>query len=478
MNPQTDPFHSEKHDGPPALPGDFTAFGILLGAQFLDRLTYYGMRSILVLFMIEKLGFTSEATFAYYGIFTALTYISVLIGGIIADQWLGRRLAMVAGAAACGAGYLLLMVPGPAWLEYGLGLAALGTGLFKSAHAAYLGSTLPSSGFTLLGGYVSNYMAINFGALFASLGLAALATAAGAYVVFALVAVLALGNAGMLQYLRREGLLPPDPGQRTLIRRGPSEFASLAASVMVPLVALFLLAMRNVREEWISTDTMTQILSAIFFYGAVAYAIWRSFASRHLIAVPVIVLLGIASMFWWSAYEVQSMPLAEGIRLRSGLSVTLSHLVNPITLLVSGLLFATWAFRRKGGKLIQAGFGMLALAVTGAALTYVLIYLLLGSSGGGIFLILAATLLSLAELLIAPVLMTLVYRLADPATRATMFGIYFFGFGIANFISMSLNRGDYSNPSILRPTQLAMLGAALLLGMAYAVWRTTARRLP
>ncbi|MGH6996306.1 MAG: hypothetical protein ACREES_11450, partial [Stellaceae bacterium] len=87
------------------------AFSTIFLIELWERFGYYGMAALLVLFMVEKIGFGDTQANLVWGAFTALVYAAPAIGGWIGDNVLGTRRTMPIGAAILGIGYLLLAVP-------------------------------------------------------------------------------------------------------------------------------------------------------------------------------------------------------------------------------------------------------------------------------------------------------------------------------------------------------------------------------
>ncbi len=107
------------------------AFLVLFFMEVWERFGYYGMASLLVLYMVQQSHFTDSHADIIWGAFSALVYSMPMLGGYLGDRVLGLRRTMVFGAATLGVGYLLLSVPTDAALFPAMGLIALGNGLFK-----------------------------------------------------------------------------------------------------------------------------------------------------------------------------------------------------------------------------------------------------------------------------------------------------------------------------------------------------------
>jgi len=85
---------------------------ILFSAEMWERFSYYGMRNILIFYLTQHLLFDDELASAQYGSYTSLVYLLPLIGGMIADRWLGTRKAVAFGALLLVAGHLMMAVEG------------------------------------------------------------------------------------------------------------------------------------------------------------------------------------------------------------------------------------------------------------------------------------------------------------------------------------------------------------------------------
>ena len=142
---------------------------MLFFTELWERLAYYGMRGLLILYLIDTatggLGWELESASRLYGWFTGLVYLTPVLGGWLADRYLGTSRSLVIGGSASSLGYFVLAL-GRDWSFYaGLALIVLGTGFFKPNGYTMVGQLYPpgdprrDSGFTLY------YMAINLGAL-------------------------------------------------------------------------------------------------------------------------------------------------------------------------------------------------------------------------------------------------------------------------------------------------------------------------
>ena len=142
---------------------------MLFFTELWERLAYYGMRGLLILYLIDTttggLGWTQESASRLYGWFTGLVYLTPVLGGWLADRYLGTRRSLAIGGATLSVGYFTLAL-GPGWSFYtGLGLIVLGTGFFKPNGYTMVGQLYGAADPRRDPGFTIYYMAINLGAL-------------------------------------------------------------------------------------------------------------------------------------------------------------------------------------------------------------------------------------------------------------------------------------------------------------------------
>ncbi|GAA0722275.1 hypothetical protein GCM10009105_33330 [Dokdonella soli] len=117
-----------------AHPSQTRSFSTIFLIELWERFGYYGMAALLVLFMVQKVGFADTQANLVWGAFTALVYAAPAIGGWVGDKILGTRRTMPIGAAILAIGYLLLAIPSEnLYLLYcSMGVIVVGNGLFKA----------------------------------------------------------------------------------------------------------------------------------------------------------------------------------------------------------------------------------------------------------------------------------------------------------------------------------------------------------
>ncbi|MEJ2513929.1 MAG: peptide MFS transporter [Gammaproteobacteria bacterium] len=167
---------------------------LLFGTELWERFSYYAMRAILVLYLVDQvqsqgghgLGWTNADALRLYAWFTGLVYITPLIGGWLADNYLGQRKAILLGGAFMAAGQFLLgtphaWVPGMEETVFYLGLAVLiaGNGLFKPNISTMVGDLYEEGDHRRDGAFTIFYMGINIGAFLSGIVVGSVVAAYG-----------------------------------------------------------------------------------------------------------------------------------------------------------------------------------------------------------------------------------------------------------------------------------------------------------
>jgi POT family proton-dependent oligopeptide transporter len=149
----------------PTFLGQPTGLFMLFFAEMWERFSYYGMRALLVFYMIKGfLRYEDGEAYAVYGAYTALVYLTPFFGGMIADRLLGQRRAVVLGGLLMAAGHLLMTVETPFGFYTALALLISGNGFFKPNISTIVGTLYPEGSSKRDAGFTIFYMGINLGA--------------------------------------------------------------------------------------------------------------------------------------------------------------------------------------------------------------------------------------------------------------------------------------------------------------------------
>jgi proton-dependent oligopeptide transporter, POT family len=148
--------------------------GPLFFTELWERFSYYGMRSILILYMTSTaaqggLGFDVKTASSLYGWYTMAVYITAVPGGWIADYVTGARLAVFLGGIIIACGHFSMVFHSMTTFYLGMALIAIGTGLLKPNISVMVGKLYPRNDARRDSGFSIFYMGINIGALLAPL---------------------------------------------------------------------------------------------------------------------------------------------------------------------------------------------------------------------------------------------------------------------------------------------------------------------
>src|SRR5690348_9239584 len=136
----------------------------LFFTEMWERFSYYGMRAFLILNMVHALGFNDVRAGSVYGTYTAGVWAAAIVGGIIADRWLGQYKSVLIGGIIIALGHFTLAFHPLPFFYSGLALIVIGTGLLKPNVSGIVGSLYERNDARRDAGFSIFYMGINLGA--------------------------------------------------------------------------------------------------------------------------------------------------------------------------------------------------------------------------------------------------------------------------------------------------------------------------
>lgn len=134
-------------------------------AELLERFAYYGLRSIVFLYILHEFNLTDGEPALYHSMFISLTALLTIPAGILGDRWISKNLVMLIGLLICALGCFVLLIPAKLALISGILLVATGSGLFKPNMLSGLSAAFQNKRRYLDGAYSILYAVINIGAL-------------------------------------------------------------------------------------------------------------------------------------------------------------------------------------------------------------------------------------------------------------------------------------------------------------------------
>jgi POT family proton-dependent oligopeptide transporter len=451
---------SEKPAGHP--PGLYTLFF----TEMWERLSFYGMRALLVLFMADKvaeggLGMTDETANAIYGLYTASAWLACLPGGWIADRLLGAQRAVWYGGLLITAGHFVLGIPAKPTFFLGLALVALGTGLLKPNVSTLVGQLYPEGGARRDAGFSIFYMGINLGAFIGPLVCSYLGEQINWHLGFT---VAGFGMAaGLVQYrltrhnLGDAGLVPPQPS-RTVVR----DWLLVAGMLLVlGLLAagVYLTQVDPVMVAWRMVGLLAGI-AAVYFAWAWFFAGLDRVERGRLVVIGVLFL---AAMLFWAGFEQAGSSLNLFAERHTVRTVAIAQRefevpagwfqsINAIYIIMFAPMFAAlWVglARRNVAPSLTAkmAWGLLLLA-----LGFVVMYFgaRQATTAGKVWphwLIATYLIHTFGELCLSPVGLSAVTKLAPPRLVGQMMGIWFLGTSLGNLVA-GLLAGNVSGDNV------------------------------
>ncbi len=367
---------------------------VLFTTQMWAEFSFFGLQALLVYYMTKHLGFSQSKSSLIYGAYGAAAFFSPFFGGLIADRWLGRTASVVIGGVMMMCGHFSMAFE--SLLFPALALVALGNGLFIPPLATQVGSLYADDDPRKSYAYSAYYMGINLGGLLAPLVCGTLGELYGWHWGFGAAGVgMGLGLIVYVSFLKQ---LPPEPrsqrrDQGHSIGGMPIDRAKLRTLfLIVAMVVLFRVGYEqsgNVIALWVAdrTDRSAMVLGS----SALIPATWFQSINPLLI----IVLTPLLIRFW------------KARRSRE----TVAHLL-----------------RRMSFGCVLAGLAMLVMVV---AASYS------GPDGDRVtfwWTVGYFVLLTLGELFVIPVGLTLVETLSPAAFAATAMGAWY----IAKFLGSLL----------------------------------------
>jgi POT family proton-dependent oligopeptide transporter len=298
-------------DGSRTFFGHPSALATLFFTEMWERFTFYGMRALLVLFLVDAVanggyGLDDRTATAIYGLYTASVFMAALPGGWIADRLIGAQRAVIAGGVFMIAGNLLLSTPGPPQLFFaGLVVIVIGVGLLKPSVSTLVADLYPEGGGRRDAGFTIFYMGINTGAFIGPLIAGWLAARFGWRIGF-LAAAIGM-PLGLLQFWlarQRLGIAGAKPHRNDGGAGLKRDWLRLAAAVVVLALLMFALL-----TGMIAVDPAPLAKSAAYVLVGMAVLYFAYlFTGAGLNPVErgrmiVVLVMFVACALFWSGFE-------------------------------------------------------------------------------------------------------------------------------------------------------------------------------
>jgi POT family proton-dependent oligopeptide transporter len=435
----------------------------LFMTEFFERFTYYGMRAMLVLFLIAAMddknpgfGIGREAAGSIYGLYTGAVYLLSLPGGWIADRLIGQRRAVFYGGIAIMLGNFTLALPGGPTLFYiGLLIIAIGVGLLKPNISAIVGALYDQrpaaqrdAGFSIF------YMGINLGALIAPFIAGTIGETwnwRGGFFCAGLFMGLGLVQYRMTEHYLGEAGLHPAPSDAATHARNWRNLA-IACGAAILLIALLAAGVINATVAQLAKAAgwLMSVIGIVYFAAVILFG---GLTTDERKRVGVIAIFFLCAAMFWAGFEQAATTFnlfAQDFTDRSLLGgsfedgahpATWYQSANPIFVVLLAPFFAwLWVFLAKrnldpsapakfGLGLVQLGIGFIVMMLAAK---------LVLSSGGQVgpqWLLMTYLVHTMGELCLSPVGLSNVTRLSPPRFVGQMMGTWFLGAALGNLLA-------------------------------------------
>ena len=418
---------------------------LLFFAEMWERFSFYGMKALLLAYMVTQLKFDEPKGYAILGSYAALVYTMPMIGGMMADRFLGYRRAVMFGGIMMSIGHFILAIPQEWSFFYGMAFIICGNGFFKPNISSLVGTLYSNNDPRKDSAFSLFYMGINIGA--------ALGGLICGYVGQRINWHYGFGLAGVFMII---GLIVFYFGKKSLKEKG------LPPNIDWLKQPLF----NFIKKEWIIYGSVLLLIPVIVFLfhayelmdyimfglggAAIIYVLFISFqlevvARNKLFAALILIIFSTA---FWAFYEQNSGSLNLFAIRNVDMNVfgfdlpplSVNNFLPPGWVIILTFLFAwLWPWLNKKGKepstpmkfsfsfiLMGIGFYVFYLACkTNAGTGLIPLWTFVG---GYLFII-------SGELCLSPIGLSMVTKLSPVKVASMMMGIWFFATAIGEFLA-------------------------------------------
>ena len=438
-----------------------TFFGHPIGLRTLfltemwERMSYYGMRALLVLYMTGAvtgfnpgLGWSQIESQAIYGIYSGMVYFMVVPGGWIADNILGHQKAVLIGALIIALGHFTLAIPIEQTFFLGLIFVVLGTGLLKGNISTIVGQLYENQDDKRDSGYTIFYMSINIGSTLGFLICSYLGEKIGWHWGFGAAGI---GMTfGVIQYIKHRHLLGDagmhpnemsDDKRKKLTNYLKVSLVGMFMVIGAGLLGFFTIDPRFFAEQFAYFLT---IIAGLYFVYLFLFAGLNAVERKNLI---LLFLLFIGAAAFWSGFDQSAGSLNIFARDYTDLSIAGYEIpvgwlqfANPIIVVLFAPIFAgIWAqLARKNldpSLPIKFAIGLLFMALSFLIMIVAVNIALESSPVGMQWLLLTYLFQTWGELALSPIGLSAFSRYGPKRYMGQMFGLWFLASAIGGVLA-------------------------------------------
>lgn len=431
--------------------GQPRGLAILFQTELWERFSYYGMKAILVFFMIAPasqggLGLAKSLAVGVVGLYVALVYLLPVLGGWLADRVIGTRAATLWGGVVIASGHYTMALPTESTIWLGLLLIAVGTGLLKPNISTMVGQLYTKTDERRDAGFTIFYMAINIGAFASPLLTGPAAKSFGYHMGFGIAAVgmtiavvvYALGLRGMGS-LGKEVPQPLAAGEsRTLAVRGLGILAALLVVHVVTSAVFQLIYTRSFSlggsfnlPSVLDTTAVVGIGLPIIYFRWMFTKVDAEYRSK----LWAYVWFFAAAALFWLIYDQFASQVAvftedkvDRMLFSYDVPAASYQSINPIFIILLAPLFAAvWQQMgpRQPSTPVKFAFSMLVIGLSFVVMSFAGGVAAGGAKVGAWIIVFAIVVQTVAEMFLSPVGLSVTTKLAAPQFASQMMALWF-----------------------------------------------------
>jgi len=407
---------------------------LLFFTELWERFGFYMVQTILVLYMSKGLKYSDNAAYLVYGAFSSMLFLTPVIGGYLADRFIGFRQSVVFGGILFLIGYAVMSIPSERALFLGLSIVVIANGFFKPNVSCLVGELYHEHDPRRDGGFTLFYMGINIGSLIPPLFAGALVAAytwGSGFLLASLGMVVALITFSVGQSrLEGTGGIPSISPLHKSASIKIGFYLLLALGILVVIAVLHLLFLYPKEAD------IVLILGSLATLSVVLYFLFKEMPEqrRKLIACLILILISVG---FWALYNqtyTSLMLFADRNMSKELLGITIdaefTQFFNPFfIILLSPILSWLWVSLDKKGMNpstpMKFSLGVLCMAIGFLFLGAGIYFFHSGDQSSPWWLIISYFIQTIGELLLSPIGLAMVTRLSPRHLVGMMMGVWF-----------------------------------------------------
>jgi len=419
----------------------------LLGTEMCERFAFYIVQGLLVLYVVHFMGWKDKHSYQLAGAYTALLYISPLLGGYLADHFIGQSRSLIIGGICMLIGYLSLVIGNEITMHISLGCIVLGNGLYKPNVATLVGNLYPHDTAKRESGYTLFLIGFNIGVFIATSTVGFVKMYFGWNASFILAAMGMIVGVIVFIYGRKYIIDSFDIAQL----KKPDQQQTIAWLCLIPVFIITIL-ISSALLYWSSIANMFFIFLGICLFVAILYIITKHKGHEKNKLILLLILLCVSIVFW-SLYFQEFFSVT--LFIDRTVNRTYSNITLPPILFLSLealfiILVGPWFAKKlqnpdsfNSSMLTKFIYALIASAIAYATLAIATLFPDNAHLLHPYNVILYFLFLTIGELLLYPIGMAAVIQLAPQKMQGFMMGAWFFTLGIGGSISGLL--GEFAN---------------------------------